>query len=57
MNLKEFSDFSGVPKIRHYFCEFDDGLIFCYLEFVFSWVILFWFEPKDFQKCQKYESS
>ena len=58
MNLKEFSDFSGVPKIRHYFCEFDDGLIFCYFEFVFSWVkrlyhyrILVW--AKRFPKVSK----
>ena len=60
MNFKEFLDFCGVPKIRHYFCEFDDGLIFHYLEFGFFGskgytTTLFHLESKDFQKCQKYK--
>ena len=40
MNLKEFLDFSGVPKIRHYFCEFDDGSIFHRFQFCFFLVFL-----------------
>ena len=60
MNLKEFLDFSGVPKIRHYFCEFDDGLIFHCFEFSFFGskgytATLFHLESNNFQKCQKYK--